>query len=298
VILVIGATGLLGSEVVRRLRLAGQVVRALARPTSNPQRLEALRQSGAEIAYGDLKEPGSLQTACRGIDAIVTTASSTFSQLPGDSIQTVDRDGYFSLIDAAKQAEVRRLVYTSIPQNLQYESQLTRSKVEVAEQLRASGIDYTVLGANSFMEIWLSRAVQFDPQNARAAIYGTGERPIGFVSYKDVAEIAVRSLALEASKNRTISVAGPVNVAPLDVVQTFERASGRKFSVEHVPETALLEKYRGAANPLEKTFAALMLDCANGCPMDIWETLSIFPIQLTSVQDYADSMFRKDRAHA
>jgi len=297
-VLVIGATGLLGSEVVRRLRLAGQTVRALARATSNPQRLEALGQAGAEIAYGDLKEPASLQTACRGIEAIVTTASSTFSQQPGDSIKTVDRDGYFSLIDAAKQAGVRRFVYTSIPQSLQYESPLTRSKAEVGEHLSASGIDYTVLVANFFMEIWLSPALQFDPQNARATIYGTGERPIGFVSYKDVAEIAVRSLAQEASKNRSISVAGPANLAPLDVVQTFERASGRRFAVEHVPEEALLEKYRVTENPLEKTFAALMLDYANGCPMDMRKTLSIFPIHLTPVQEYADSMLRKDPAHA
>ncbi len=213
-ILVIGATGLLGNEVVQQLRLAGHAVRALARTTSNPSRLEALQQAGAEIAYGDLKEPDSLQIACRGIEAIVTTASSTFSRQPGDSIETVDRDGYFNLIDVAKNTGVRKLVYTSIPQKMRYESPLTRAKSEVAEYLRSSGIDYTVLAANFFMEIWLSPALGFDAQNARATIYGTGDRPVGFVSYKDVAQIAVRSLTLEASKNRTISIAGPANLAP------------------------------------------------------------------------------------
>jgi uncharacterized protein YbjT (DUF2867 family) len=75
---VIGATGLLGSEVVRRLRLAGHAVRALARTTSNPSRVEALRQTGAEIIFGDLKERDSLQSAFRGIEAIIATASPRF----------------------------------------------------------------------------------------------------------------------------------------------------------------------------------------------------------------------------
>lgn len=144
-----------------------------------------------EIALGDLKVPSTLRTACRGVEAIITTASSTFSRQPGDSIQTVDRDGYFSLIDIAKQEGIRRFVYTSIPQNLRYESPLTRAKAAVAEHLKASGIEYTVLAANYFMEVWLSPAVGFDAQNGRATIYGTGERSIGFVSYRDVAKVAI-----------------------------------------------------------------------------------------------------------
>ncbi len=226
-VLVIGATGLLGGEVVRQLRLAGYAVRALARTTSNPSQIEALRQTGADIAFGDLKEPSSVQTAFQGIEAVVTTASSTLSRQPGDSIQTVDRDGCLGVIDSAKKAGVRQFVYTSIPRSFRYESPLTGAKAEVGEYLIGSGIDYTVLAANFFMEVWLSPALGFDPQNGRATIYGTGDRPVGFVSYKDVAQVAVRSLAAEAPKNRTISIAGPANLSPIDVVSTFERSSGR-----------------------------------------------------------------------
>jgi uncharacterized protein YbjT (DUF2867 family) len=297
-ILVIGATGLLGGEIVRQLRFAEHAVRCLVRTTSNSSRVEALQQTGAEIVYGDLQDPSSLQIACTGIEAIVTTASCTFSRQPGDSIQTVDRDGYFSLIDAAKNTGVRNFVYTSIPQRMRYESPLTRAKGEIGEYLKSSGMDYTVLAANFFMEIWLSPALGFDAQNARAIIYGTGDRPVGFVSYRDVAQIAVRSLAATASKNRTISIAGPANVAPREVLQIFERSSGRTFAVEHVDEDTLIEKHRRAADPLEETFAALMLDYANGCPMDMKETLSLFPIQLTSVPEYADSIFHAESAHA
>ena len=295
-VLVIGSTGILGSEVVRRLRLAGEPVRALARDTSNPERLESLRQAGAEIVFGDLKQPDTLRAACQGMDAIITTASSTLSRQPGDSIQAVDLDGYLSLVDAALAAGVSRFIYTSIPQNM-HETQLTRAKGHVAGRLIASGMDYTVLTANYFMEVWLSPALGFDPANGRATIYGSGQGPIGFVSYHDVAEIAVRSLKTDACRNRTIVVAGPENLTPLEAVRIFEQASGRPFTVEHVPQETLEAKWRTAIEPMEKTFAGLMLDYASGCAMDMRETLAILPMKLTTLEEYAGAVFPKVGAH-
>jgi uncharacterized protein YbjT (DUF2867 family) len=296
-VLVIGSTGLLGSEVVRRLRKAGQRVRALARPTSNPDRLEELKQSGAEVVFGDLKQPETTRAACRGVGAIVTTASSTFSRQENDSIQTVDRDGYLNLIEAATAAGVRRFVYTSIPPNL-HESPLTRAKYEVAERLMASGMDYTVLSANFFMEVWLSPHLGFNVEQGSVTIYGTGTRPIGFVSYKDVAETAVRSLASDACRKQTLLVAGPENLSPLAVVRVFEEVSGGPIRVEHVPEKALEDKWNGAAEPLDKSFAGLMLDYASGCPMDVTRTQELLPMPLTSLRDYALSIGAKAAAHA
>jgi uncharacterized protein YbjT (DUF2867 family) len=296
-ILVIGSTGLLGSEVVRRLRKTGQPVRALARPTSNPERLEEFKQSGAEIVYGDLKQPEALKTACLGVEAIVTTASSTFSRQENDSIQTVDHDGYLNLIEAATAAGVRRFVYTSIPPNL-HESPLTRAKYGVARRLMASGMDYTVLAANFFMEVWLSPHLGFNAEQGNVTIYGTGTRPIGFVSYKDVAEIAVRSLGNDACRNQTLLVAGPENLSPLEVVRVFEQASGSSIKVDHVPEKALEEKWHSATEPLDKAFAALMFDYAMGCPMDMTRTRGLLPIHLTSVRDYAVGICAKVGAHA
>jgi uncharacterized protein YbjT (DUF2867 family) len=296
-VLVVGSTGLLGGEVVRQLRKAGQPVRALARATSDPARLEGLRQAGAEIVYGDLKHVTSLRDACRGVDAIITTASSTFSRQENDSIQTVDRDGYFNLIDAAIEANVHRFVYTSIPPNL-HQSPLTLAKYEIARRLFASGMDSTVLEANFFMEIWLSAAIGFNAESGHVTIYGNGNRPIGFVSYKNVAEIAVRSLLSEACRNRMLRVAGPENLTPLEVVQLFEQASGTSIKVDHVPEEVLEQKWQSAREPLEKAFAALMLDYATGCSMDMKETLGVLPVDLISVKDYALSVFRKAGAYA
>src|SRR6186713_1182209 len=97
-ILVVGATGLVGSEVCSRLREAGHAVRALVRRTSDPGKRQALEDRDVALVYGDLKDPASLVPACDGIDAVISTASSTFSRQPGDGIDSVDAEGQLSLV--------------------------------------------------------------------------------------------------------------------------------------------------------------------------------------------------------
>src|ERR1700722_2131066 len=75
-ILVVGATGLLGTRICERLRADGQPVRALIRRTSNPGKVQALRSLGCELTIGDLKNPPQIHSACQGISAVISTASS------------------------------------------------------------------------------------------------------------------------------------------------------------------------------------------------------------------------------
>ena len=286
-ILVVGATGLLGSEVCRRLCGAGHSVRALVRANSARDRIAALQSAGAVTAIGDLKSPPSLSQACEGVSAVITTASSTLSRQEGDSIETVDRQGHLHLIDAAKGAGVRQFVYISIPPETQYDYPLARAKREVETALAASGIEYTVLRANYFMEVWLSPMLGFDYANGRATVYGAGEQPMAWVSYRDVAGFAVDALGDPGARNRMLLAGGPENLTPLDVVRIFEEVAGRPFTVEHVPQGELERQYAEARDPMSRTFAALMLDYAHGCPMDMRETLHLMPRPLTSIRDYA-----------
>src|SRR5467141_193409 len=101
-ILVVGATGLLGGEICRRLRERGQPVRALARHTSDPSKVQRLKSLGPEIVRGDLKDRASLDQACRGAATVISTASTTLSRQPDDSIGGVDQDGQMQLVDAAE----------------------------------------------------------------------------------------------------------------------------------------------------------------------------------------------------
>jgi hypothetical protein len=75
----------------------------------------------------------------------------------------------------------------------------------------------------------------------------------------------------------------------LEVVRIFEQVLGRAFEIQHVPDEALLEQKKTASDPLQQSFAGLMLYYSAGNVIDMRETLQKFPMQLTSVQDYAQS---------
>ena len=284
--LVVGATGLLGTEICRLLAATGKSVRALARPTSDGSKVAQLEERGIEVVRGDLKDRSSLDAACRGVSAVISTASSTLSRQEGDSIQTVDLEGQLNLIDAARAANVNHFVLISFP-HIDIEFPLQAAKRTVENHLKSSGLTYTILQPTDFMEVWLSPALGFDAANAKAQIYGSGENKISWVSYKDVAQFAVASLDNSEARNAVIELGGPEALSPLEVVEIFEEVGGRKFDVQHVPEEALEAQRESAGDPLQQSFAALMLFYARGSIIDMHETLRKFPLRLTTVRDYA-----------
>jgi len=284
-ILVAGATGLLGSEICRRLAQRGESVRALVRSTSAADKVEQLRRSGAELFLGDLKDPASLASACRGIRAIVSTASSSFSRQAGDSIESVDDAGQLNLVAAARNAAVSRFIFVSFRRPAGLSFPLGDAKARVEHALR--DLNFTVIQASWFMEVWLSPALGFDYNNASARIYGHGVNPISWVSFRDVAEMCVLALLRPAAARRTIEFGGPAALTPLEVVALFEKVAGRPFRVEHLPEDALRAQFDQAGDSLQKSFAALMLGYAAGDAIDMSAVQSEFGINLTSVDQFA-----------
>jgi uncharacterized protein YbjT (DUF2867 family) len=284
-ILVAGASGLVGSAVCQKLAGRGEKVRALVRATSALERLEALRLCGAELCIGDLKDPGSLKGACRGVDAVVSTASSTLSRQAGDSIESVDAAGQMNLVNAARSAGAGRFVLVSFRRPRSVTFPLADAKRKVEEAI--ADLNFTSIQASWFMEVWLSAALGFDCAHRTARIYGPGTNPISWVSFRDVAEMCALALRSPAADRRTIEFGGPEALSPLEVVARFERIGGKPFQIEHVPEQTLRAQFDRAADPMQKTFAGLMLGYAYGDAMDMAPVVEQFGIKLTSVDEYA-----------
>jgi uncharacterized protein YbjT (DUF2867 family) len=289
VILVVGATGVLGGEICRLLAQRAKPVRALVRHTSNPDRVAGLKSLGAEQVRGDLKDRPSLDAACRGASAVISTASSTVSRQAGDSIESVDRQGQLDLIDAAAAAGVKRFVLVSF-RSVAMDFPVQSAKRAAEARLRDSGMTYTILRPTCFTEVWLSPALGFDAPNATAQIYGGGQNQISWISYQDVAQFAVAALDNAHAKNAVIDLGGPQALSPLDVVRLAEQVTRKRFAVQHVPEEALRAQHATATDPLQQSFAALMLYYARGDVIDMQATLRAFPGQhLRSVREYFEA---------
>jgi uncharacterized protein YbjT (DUF2867 family) len=138
------------------------------------------------------------------------------------------------------------------------------------------------------MEVWLSPAVGFDAANATAQVYGTGENPISWIALRDVAQFAVACVGHPAAQNATIGLGGPEAISQLGAIDIFEQVGGRPFEVQYVPAEALEQQQRTSDDGMQQSFAGLMRVYAAGDPIDMQETLRTFPVQLTSVREYAE----------
>jgi uncharacterized protein YbjT (DUF2867 family) len=247
---------------------------------------------GADLREADLKVPSSLKDVCRGIDAVLTTASSTVSWQPGDTIQSVDLEGQCNLIDAAAAAGVQHFTYVSYSPGMDLDdlSPLGLAKRGVEAHLRNSGLTYTILQPAYYMESWLSPEHGFDYVNATVHVAGTGDERISWIARGDVARFATLTLTNPASKNATWELGGPQALSPLEVIALFEEMTNRHFEVSRSTKEQLLAQLARASDPLHSSFASLMLALAKGNRIDMRPLLDICPVRLTTVQEYATSV--------
>ncbi len=287
-ILTVGSTGFLGTEICRRLAAAGKPVRAMVRVTSDPAKVERLKSFGAQIVYGDLKDPASLAKACQGVTAVLLTASTTISRQPDDSIAKVNHQGSLDLIEAAEQAGVRHFVYISGSGNYTDMTPLLTAMRAVEGRLRSGKMTYTILRGSSFTEIWLTPMLGFDYIQGKATLFGDGHQKLSFISLGDVAQFMIDSLDNPAARNATFEIGGPQALSFLEVVRIFEQVGGKHFELQFVPLAALRAQRGSATDPYDISMAGFGVEIAlHGDVIDISPALKAFSITLSSVEGYA-----------
>jgi uncharacterized protein YbjT (DUF2867 family) len=284
--LVVGATGLVGQQIALGLRRQGRALRALVRGGTHHEKAAPLIAAGIEIVDGDLTKPETLPSACAGIETVLCTATS-MPHGKDDGLRRVDHDGVLALIDCAERAGVRHFIYTSYSGNIRVDSPLETAKRDCEKRLLSGKMRVMILRPSYFMEMWLSPALGFDPANGRARIYGSGDAKVNYVSLHDVVSFAVDAATKSPDSSVILEMGGPEPLSQLDAVGIFERTLNKKFELEKVPLAALEEQHR-TTDPLQKTFAALMISYAKGDEiMGSRETARRCGVTLHSVADHA-----------
>ena len=284
-ILIVGASGRLGSVVAQRLLAQGTPVRAMTR---NPSNLAHLKQQGAEVVSGDLRDPASLLSACQGVDQVLAAAHALLGK--GDNNpQTVDDAGNRQLIDAAKAAGVQRFIFISL-QGASPDApvEFFRIKYRTEEYLRASGLNYTIIRPTAFMDLWAQLIGQPILEQDKTTIFGRGNNPVNFVAVEDVARFACAAIEDPRARNRIIEVGGPENLTLNQVAETFERVSGHQVKKRHVPLPMMrvMSILMQPVNPAlsRQIRLGVYMDTAN-LSYDMTETLKLFPLPLTRLEE-------------
>lgn len=258
-ILVVGATGQLGTAAIRKLKARGSDVRALVRSAESAARFQGL---GVESVLGDLTDQASLGRACNGVSTIVATANSAVPTRRTDTFEAVERDGYRNLIHAATAARVGRFVYTSVPLS-KYErlSPLLQFKRQTEQTLVESGLNHVIFRADVFMDVAFTMMGSTIPlrgaegatvlrpfpfvqrhfagikdsieQKHVALIPGEGTTRHGFICIDDMAEL-LASAAFSGPSGSHIA-GGPEALTFLDIVHIYERILGITLRVRRTP---------------------------------------------------------------
>ena len=143
-VLVTGATGFVGREIVRQLHAAGHTIRILARSPHSPRVQEAVSRCGAEVHPGDVLDAASLDGALNGMDAVIHLVG-IISEVGESTFENVHTRGTGNMVAAARQAGVRRFVHMSaLGTRPNAVSRYHQTKWAAEELVRHSGLDFTI----------------------------------------------------------------------------------------------------------------------------------------------------------
>jgi len=225
-ILVTGATGTTGTELLRRLSARGVPARALVRTAGRAQRLAAL--PGVEIVEGDMARPETLVAALRGIDRAMLISSSDQAMLEVQS----------NFIEAARRAGVAHVVKLSgIMPELDSPFRFARMHGEIERRLEASGMAHTHLRAGEFMTSYFR---QVPAIVAKGAFFMPMEHAkIASIDIGDIADVAALALTSPGHEGKIYPLTGPEALTMNEVAAKLSAATGRPIRYVDVgPEEA------------------------------------------------------------
>ncbi|MFM1813171.1 MAG: hypothetical protein RLZZ336_2109 [Cyanobacteriota bacterium] len=289
-VLVVGGTGTLGRQIVRRALDEGHEVRCMVR---SPRKASFLTEWGCELTRGDLLEPASLDYALEGQEALIDAATARATD-PG-SAYTIDWTGKQNLFAAARRAQVRRVVFVSLLGAAQHPTvPLMEIKACTEQWLAASDLDYTILQGVAFMQGLISQFAI--PVLESQTVWVSGSpTPLAYMNTQDMARFAVAALNRAETVRQAFPVVGPRAWTTGEITQLCERFTGKDARVVRVPP-ALIKGMRSLANFFEPTIniaerLAFAEVTGGGTALDApmqasYEAFGLDPTETTGLEEY------------
>lgn len=254
-ILVTGATGTNGREIVRQLTARGIAVRTFVRGAGRVRWDTPLAQE----TEGDLSDGPSLERAMVGIEKVFA-----ISPLGATAVRLCE-----NVIIAAKRAGIRHLVRLSaLGADRRSGAEILRQHGEVDAMLAASDLRYTILRPNAFFQNLLASAPAIKEQGRLFA--AVGEAKLSLVDVRDIAEAAVRVLTEPNHEGRSYALTGPESLSYRDLARELTRLLTRPIVYQPVTPAAVEQAL-----------------CAAG--VDAWQAHAVAEIQGA----FADGAFAK-----
>ena len=235
-ILVTGATGKVGSELMRLLAEAGRSARALVHSLDKAAPIQRL---GLETAVGDFEQPDTLDAAMKGCDQLFL--------LSPPSPRQAEQEQH--VIDAAKRAGVAHVVKQSVPWADDPDVGLVfcRWHGQIERYLEQSGLAYTLLRPSNFMQNFLMSA---QPVAEQGMLYGmTGEGRVAFIDTCDVAAVAAELLISPGHQGTSYTLTGPEALSAAEVAERLSAATGRQVRYVDLGPDAFRQALAGAGLP-------------------------------------------------
>lgn len=235
-ILVLGATGNVGSQVVQQLSGTGANVRAAVR---SPGKADALKRDGVALTEFDTNKPETIEAAFQGVDKafFLTPLVPNMIELSG------------SLVEAAKKAGVKHIVKSSgMGAEVEPGITLTRWHRATEKTIEASGIAFTFVRPNGFMQNYANfNGKTIKTQNAFYLPMGDGK--VSHIDARDIAAVAVAALTQDGHEGKAYEITGPQAISNQEIAEMISQVVGRTINYIDVPEDVARSEMKQSGMP-------------------------------------------------
>jgi len=230
-VLVAGATGVVGREIVLLLKQRGHFVRTLSKDRT---RAASLQPIADEVRVLDATTEGSVAGACQGVELVVSALGAPVSPSGKGrrSFADVDLKANLNLLAEAERAKVRRFVYVGVFTLPVYASTAyVQAHARVEERIRQSGLEYGFVrttGVFGALAEMLPMALK-----GPVPVIGDGSAVTNPIDERDVAEAVLR--AVEASGSSELDIGGPETLSRRQIAEVAFTALGRPARLMNMP---------------------------------------------------------------